>query len=57
MMRRRMQRPGRSGGDKPGSGPEGNCVCTSCGYTTPHTVGQPCNQRVCPKCGARMTRE
>ena len=51
MMRRRMQ------GDKPGSGPGGNCVCPSCGYASTHGRLSPCNQRTCPKCGTRMTRE
>ena len=44
-------------GDKPGSGPGGNCVCPSCGYTTPHSRLSPCNTRKCPKCGTTMTRE
>jgi len=48
---------GRSTGDKPGSGPGGNCVCTSCGYTVPHIRSRPCNTRKCPKCGAIMTKE
>jgi hypothetical protein len=49
-------RRGRMGGDKPGSGPGGDCVCPSCGATAPHTRGIPCSTRKCPKCGARMTR-
>ena len=66
MMRGRRIRnfvaPGRGanrnpGGDKPGSGPSGMCQCMSCGYTTPHTIAQPCNQRKCPKCGSMMTRK
>lgn len=44
-------------GDKPGSGPAGNCVCPSCGHTTAHSRLQPCNQRKCPECGATMTRQ
>ena len=44
-------------GDKPGSGPGGNCVCPSCGYTTPHSRLKPCNERKCPKCGTTLTRE
>lgn len=44
-------------GDKPGSGPSGNCICPKCGYTTPHSRLQPCNQRKCPKCGNIMTRQ
>jgi len=56
----RFQRPGRGRypqGDKPGSGPGGNCVCPSCGYKTEHTWAEPCNTRKCPKCGATLTRE
>lgn len=48
---------GRMGGDKPGSGPGGNCVCPACGATVPHTRGIPCMTRKCPKCGARMTKQ
>jgi hypothetical protein len=48
---------GRMGGDKPGSGPGGNCVCPSCGTTVVHTRGIPCFTRACPKCGARLTRQ
>jgi len=44
-------------GDKPGSGPGGRCVCPSCGYVSSHSRLDPCNQKKCPKCGARMTRE
>ncbi len=39
------------------AGPGGNCLCPNCGNTVPHIVGQPCNQKVCPKCGTRMTRQ
>ena len=48
---------GRGGGNKPGSGPEGNCVCPSCGHTEPHVAGQRCLDQVCPKCGIKMVRE
>jgi len=56
-----MQAPGRGRnrnptGDKPGSGPLGMCKCTKCDYTTKHIIGQPCNERVCPKCGSPLTR-
>ena len=44
-------------GDKPGSGPEGNCLCPSCSYTTSHTRANPCNERKCPKCGTTMTKQ
>ena len=37
-------------------GPGGNCICPNCGYKEPHIVRQPCNQKICQKCGARMTR-
>ena len=47
---------GRMGGPK-ASGPGGNCICPACGHKVPHVAGQPCNQKVCPKCGTRMTRE
>ena len=48
---------GRMGGTRPGAGPEGNCVCPSCGHKVPHEVGKPCYQMSCPKCGAKMVRE
>lgn len=48
---------GRNDGDKPGSGPNGNCICPNCGYKTKHIVAEPCNKSTCPKCGARMTKE
>ncbi|HDQ71002.1 MAG TPA: hypothetical protein ENN19_02770 [Chloroflexi bacterium] len=48
--------PGRMGGPK-AAGPGGDCVCPNCGHRTPHTVGQPCYQQKCPKCGAQMARE
>ena len=47
---------GRGGGPF-AAGPGGNCVCPSCGHTEPHVVGQPCNQKTCPKCGTPMTRQ
>ena len=48
---------GQGGGNKPGSGPEGNCVCPKCGHSQPHVVGQRCMDQACPKCGTRMIRE
>ncbi len=39
------------------AGPGGNCTCSGCGTKIAHTPGQPCNQQICPKCGAKMTRE
>lgn len=49
-------RRGRMGGDKPGSGPGGYCVCPNCGNKDKHAVGTPCNKQKCSKCGTRMTR-
>jgi predicted Fe-Mo cluster-binding NifX family protein len=46
---------GRMGGPS-AAGPGGICVCPKCGERLPHTVGQPCSQRACPKCGATMAR-
>lgn len=51
-----MRGRGRMGGFA-GAGPGGFCVCPACGYREPHERGQPCMQKKCPKCGARMTRE
>ena len=47
----------RMGGNRPGIGPGGNCVCPSCGTTVPHQTGVPCNTVDCPKCGSQMTRQ
>jgi PHP family Zn ribbon phosphoesterase len=43
-------------GDRPGSGPGGDCVCPSCGARVKHTRGMPCYSKKCPKCGTRMTK-
>ena len=55
-----MGRGGGGGGQGRGGGfvlgPDGECMCTSCGYRTPHQIGTPCYNLSCPKCGARMTR-
>lgn len=65
MMRGRRIRnfvaPGRganrnSNGDKPGSGPGSYCVCLNCGYRVSHTRAEPCNNKVCPKCGSKLTK-
>lgn len=48
---------GRNNGDKPGSGPGGECVCPNCGYIEKHKVNEPCNKRKCPKCGTVMTKK
>jgi predicted Fe-Mo cluster-binding NifX family protein len=48
---------GRSGGNRLGAGPGGNCVCPSCGEKLGHQAGVPCYSVSCPKCGANMVRE
>jgi hypothetical protein len=48
---------GRMGGNRPGAGPVGNCVCPSCGAKIPHSTGTPCYNMTCPKCGIKMVRE
>ena len=47
---------GRMRGNRPGSGPGGQCVCPSCGAKAPHQLGIPCYDVTCPQCGARMTK-
>jgi hypothetical protein len=53
---RQGQRGGRMGGNRPGLGPEGDCVCPSCGEKLPHQRGVPCYNVSCPKCGTKMVR-
>ena len=48
---------GRMGGNRPGAGPSGNCVCPSCGTKISHQAGVSCYNLSCPKCGAKMVRE
>ncbi len=48
---------GRMGGNRPGAGPAGNCICPKCKTRVPHTVVSPCYQVSCPKCGTKMVRE
>ncbi len=47
----------KGGGNKPTSGPGGNCVCPKCGHKEPHIAGERCLDRACPKCGTKMVRE
>ena len=51
-----MGKGGGRGGGGFGLGPDGECMCTNCGYRTPHQIGTPCYNLSCPKCGAMMTR-
>jgi len=48
---------GMGRGKRGGAGPEGNCVCPSCGTKVAHQAGTPCASMNCPKCGIRMVRE
>ena len=52
-----MNGRGRLRGNKPGSGPGGNCVCPKCGKTVKHGVGDPCYNKKCPKCGTTMVKQ
>ena len=45
---------GRMGGNRPGAGPSGECVCPNCGARAPHQVGAPCYNLSCPQCGTKM---
>ncbi len=47
---------GRMGGNRPGAGPAGECVCPNCNARVPHQAGVPCYTVNCPKCGSRMVR-
>ncbi len=47
---------GLGGGNKPGAGPSGYCVCPNCGNKVKHRVGQRCMDIPCPKCGTSMIR-
>jgi len=48
---------GRMGGNRPGAGPVGACVCPGCGTKIAHQAGIPCYDLSCPKCGVKMARE
>jgi len=44
------------GGNRPGAGPSGDCVCPNCGARVSHQIGTPCYDLSCPKCGSKMIR-
>ncbi len=48
---------GRMGGNRPGAGPSGNCICPNCKTRVSHQIGVPCYSINCPKCGTKMVRE
>jgi electron transport complex protein RnfB len=39
-----------------GRGPQGTCVCATCGHQVPHAPGVPCREVKCPQCNGAMTR-
>jgi hypothetical protein len=47
---------GRMGGNQPGAGMIGNCICPSCKTVAPHKRGVPCYSIKCPNCGSSMIR-
>lgn len=47
---------GRMGGPYK-AGPGGDCICPACGHKEPHSAGDPCFGKACPKCGTKMVRE
>jgi len=46
---------GRMGGPY-AAGPGCSCLCPGCGHTIVNVPGQVCSARICPKCGATMTK-
>jgi len=44
------------GGGPYAAGPGGTCVCPKCKHEISHSVGTPCYQIRCPKCGTQMVR-
>lgn len=40
-----------------GEGSRGYCICPKCETKEVHLAGQPCQETICPKCGAKMLRE
>jgi len=54
------QRRGRFKGEveeAAGKGPAGHCVCSKCGYKTPHQKGVPCSSLKCPTCDINLKKE
>ena len=47
---------GRMGGNRPGAGPVGHCVCPNCGAKASHQQGVPCYSVNCPKCGSKAEK-
>jgi len=47
---------GRMGGNRPGTGPAGDCVCPKCGKKAAHQAGVPCYTINCPQCETKMIR-
>ena len=37
------------------TGGKGKCICHQCNFTSEAT-DTPCNEKICPKCGARLGR-
>lgn len=54
---RGQQGKGQGGGNRPGAGPTGYCVCPKCGHEIEHRVNQRCMDLKCPKCGSQMIRK
>ncbi len=50
-----LKRRAKNGGK--GLGPNGVCVCTKCGYEEQHGINDPCDTKLCPKCGTQMDRK
>jgi hypothetical protein len=48
---------GRMGGNRPGSGLGGNCICPKCKLSVSHRAGAPCYDVKCPECGTAMVKE
>lgn len=40
-----------------GKGPEGDCICSACGYRVKHQKGLPCSNIQCPNCKINLKRE